>query len=182
MGSDKMLYSQREERLHSKTKTSSPKLCEFLESFQKCVTITNNTWQVRVNAAMPITLHFTKIMYITSTLLYYPEYRLYSWNRQERELLWFRSCLPPKVSCIGSLALSLPVLGDGMEPSKMGSSDKFQVNWGCAFGTLASFWFSVLSFPPHVYSYSDIMHIRVFFFWTKPLPVWCPRICKTAIW
>lgn len=164
MGSDKMLYSQREERLHSKTKTSSPKLCEFLESFQKCITITNNTWQVRVNAARPIALHFTKIMYIRSTLLYYPEYRLYSWNRQERELLWFRSCLPLKVSCIGSLALSLPVLGDGMEPSKMGSSDKFQVNWGCAFGTLASLWFSVLSFPPHVYSYSDIMHIRFFFF------------------
>lgn len=167
MGSDKMLYSQREERLHSKTKTSSPKLCKVLESFQKCITITNNTWQVCVNAAMPITLHFMKMMYIMGTWLYCPEYR--SWNRQERELLWFRCRLPPKVLCIGSLALRLPVLEDGMEPLKMGSSDKFQVNWGCAFGrncgTLASPCFSVLScVSPHVYTYGDIMQIRRFFF------------------
>lgn len=142
MGSDKMLYSQREERLHSKTKTSSPKLCKVLESFQKCITITNNTWQVCVNAAMPMALHFVKMMSIMGTLLYYPGYRSHSWNRQDRELLWFRCCLPPKASCIGSLALRLPVLGDGMGSIKMGPSDKFQVNWGCAFGrncgTLAS--------------------------------------------
>lgn len=70
---------------------------------------------------MPIALHFTKIMYIMGNLLYYPEYGLHSWNKQERELLWFRCCLSPKFSHIGSLTLKLAVLGDGMAPFRDGT-------------------------------------------------------------
>lgn len=56
--------------------------------------------EVCTYATMWTARHFMKIMHITGTLLYYSEYWLCAQNNQERELLWFRCCLFPKVSRI----------------------------------------------------------------------------------